>query len=476
MKKYLILFLCIIITSSHAGPPARNLNKEKMIYNFDKWLIKNGYTEFLEVNENYKDECNNCNDAPSWSKSCFDKFGKPKKQCVINEDTIYYDIGYRWIQKYKNKLDIKIYTDRGSEIPNKARPNYDTLLFYAYNYLEDYKYNKKFLISPSKSPYKFESNLIDDKDVKKEITRKKSPLLSYLLFEEDKIIVDEITPKDKFGIVFQNDTQWVSHSVGKSFVSYIAGHAICGGYIDSVDSQLNDWDVIKNTLYEDQKLIDILNMSSGDQNHVTERDGLKKYRRWFNSHTIKSFAENELRGTKKSTKKYNYHGLNTNIIFNYVIHKTGNDFRNLIDDIFHNKIKIGDFAWFVYTNEGGNPTNDARYTFFLTRYDYLRTAKAIMDDWQNDTCVGKYLKTLDKRKINKNEKKYERNNGIYNATKSYGGQFHFNMIGAKDRNILGMDGYGGQQIVIDLDNSKIIVINSIHKGYNWNKIVYKKIK
>ena len=34
--------------------------------------------------------------------------------------------------------------------------------------------------------------------------------------------------------------------------------------------------VLKDTLYEDQKLIDILNMSSGDQNHVTERDGLKK--------------------------------------------------------------------------------------------------------------------------------------------------------------------------------------------------------
>jgi hypothetical protein len=81
------------------------------------------------------------------------------------------------------------------------------------------------------------------KDVKKEITRKKSPLLSYLLFEDDKIIIDEITPKDKFGIVFQNDTQWVSHSVGKSFVSYITGHAICGGYINSVDSQLNDWEV-----------------------------------------------------------------------------------------------------------------------------------------------------------------------------------------------------------------------------------------
>ena len=80
-------------------------------------------------------------------------------------------------------------------------------------------------------------------------------------------------------------------------------------------------------------------MSSGDQKHVTERDGLKKSGRWFNSHRIKSFAENELKGTEKSSKKYNYHGLNTNIIFNYVIHKTGDDFENLYIVFFKIKQK-----------------------------------------------------------------------------------------------------------------------------------------
>jgi ribosomal protein S4E len=105
----------------------------------------------------------------------------------------------------------------------------------------------------------------------------------------------------------------------------------------------------------------------------------------------------------------------------------------------------------------------------------LRVAKAIMDDWQNDTCVGKYLKTINERRVNKNKKEYKKTQ-IDNYTKSYGGQFHLNLVGGKDRNILGMDGYGGQQIVIDLDNSKIIVINSVHYGYDWNKIVHKKIK
>ena len=464
MRKFSLLILISFLTIS-------NVSANSELEAFDKWLIENGHTQYLEINKNFE-ECKNCS---TWDAGprCFEENGKPKKQCVLDGDQSYGESGYKWAgnRKYKNNLDIKIYTDRGTEIPEKARPNDDTLLFYAHDYIDDYKNNKRFLISPSINPFKFESDLIEDRDVKKEITRKKSPLLSYLLFEDDKIIIDEITPKDKFGIVFQNDTQWVSHSIGKSFVSYITGHAICGGYIESVDSQLNDWGAIKNTLYEEQKLIDILNMSSGDQNHVTERDGLKKSGRWFNSHSIKSFAENELRGTKKSSKQYNYHGLNTNIIFNYVIHKTGDDFKNLMNNIFQDKARIEDEVWFVYI---GNSL-DARYTFFLTRYDYLRVAKAIMDDWKNDTCVGKYLKTIYERKINKNRKEYKTTQ-IGRYTKSYGGQFHLNLVSGKDRNIIGMDGYGGQQIVIDLDNSKIIVINSVHYGYDWNKIVHKKLK
>jgi len=39
-----------------------------------------------------------------------------------------------------------------------------------------------------------------------------------------------------------------------------------------------------------------------------------------------------------------------------------------------------------------------------------------------------------------------------------------------------MDGFAGQQILIDLDNKRIIVVNSLFKNYDWKKIVHKKIK
>ena len=63
-----------------------------------------------------------------------------------------------------------------------------------------------------------------------------------------------------------------SHSVGKSLVSYVLGHAICEGYIDSIDVTLDDWSVLDGTLYKGQKLIDILNMQAGDQKIIGERN------------------------------------------------------------------------------------------------------------------------------------------------------------------------------------------------------------
>jgi hypothetical protein len=45
----------------------------------------------------------------------------------------------------------------------------------------------------------------------------------------------------------------------------------------------------------------------------------------------------------------------------------------------------------------------------------------------------------------------------------------------QDRMIMGMDGFGGQSILIDFENGKIIATQAIHQDYNWKKIVYEKM-
>ena len=129
------------------------------------------------------------------------------------------------------------------------------------------------VIKGSENHYKFQSNLREDKDVLKEFKNNKNTgIISYLLFENDKIVIDvsDIPKKVSSGDKII-DGLLPSHSMGKSLVSYVTGHAICEGYIDSVNVKLNDWPLIKDTLYEDAVLLDLLNMKGGDQEWVGER-------------------------------------------------------------------------------------------------------------------------------------------------------------------------------------------------------------
>ena len=120
-----------------------------------------------------------------------------------------------------------------------------------------------------------------------------------------------------------------------------------------------------------------------------------------------------------------------------------------------------------------------RYSFYADRYDYLRIAKSIMDHWNNDTCVGKYLKNIYEQRINKNKKSYDGDrSGQFDVamyTKKYGGQFHFDYPGLEDKVIFGLGGRGGQAILIDVENSRIVAINSMHYNDGRNKYNVKKL-
>jgi len=338
------------------------------------------------------------------------------------------------------------------------------------------------VIKGSENHYKFQSNLREDKDVLKEFKNNKNTgIISYLLFENDKIVIDvsDIPKKVSSGHTIL-DGLLPSHSMGKSLVSYVTGHAICEGYIDSVNVKLNDWPLIKDTLYEDSILLDLLNMKGGDQKWVGER------RKVGSDNRIKGGKPEEnvnviglvkvmnkyLRGTEKSKLIYNYSALTTNVIMNYVKHKAGADWDKLLHKVFNEHVGVKNSVQFQKSRDFVS----ARYSFYADRYDYLRIAKTMMDDWHNDTCAGKYLKTIYENRVQKKDNTKEADDvGLY--TKSYGGQFHFDIFGLKKgRKIIGMSGFAGQQILIDLDNKRIIVVNSLFKNYNWKKIVHSVIK
>ena len=347
---------------------------------------------------------------------------------------------------------------------------------------------KEWEIKGSENHYNFQSDLRENKDVIKEFKNNKDTgIISYLLFEDDKIVIDV----SDIPISVQGDDiidgLLPSHSMGKSLVSYVTGHAICEGYIDSVNVKLNDWPLIKSTLYEDSVLLDLLNMKGGDQKWVGERS---KHRH-DNKISIKGEKKENvnviglmkvmnvyLRGSEKSKLIYNYSALTTNVIMNYVKHKAGKDWDKLLHKVFNEHVGVKNSVYFSKSKKYLKYDDfvSGRYSFYADRYDYLRIAKTMMEDWHNDTCAGKYLKLIYDNRIKKKDKTKEADDvGLY--TKSYGGQFHFDIYGIeKTRKIIGLSGFAGQQILIDLDNKRIIVVNSLYKNYNWKKIVHSVIK
>ena len=385
------------------------------IKNFTQWLYENGHNQYLEK----------------------DSDGRLQTNLKIR------------LNKKKRPLDYQ------------SNPNRDTLLYY----LWDQAYGARiwYEVKPSKKPYEFKFNLIEDKFVKKQMKTK--AIMSYLYFQDGHILIDEISPKERLGEFINNETKFYSLSMSKSVVSYILGHAICDGYIDGVDARVNDWPIIKDSLYHDQKLIDFLNMSTGDQKYIDEfKGGTNAFA--YEGSSISMTMSLFFKGSVKSKSSYNYNGFVTQLIINYIKHKTGDDYEKLLNKIFADKVKIK--YSILPTFSGGSGQGKLHPNLSASRYDWLRIAKAIMDDYQNDTCVGKYLKEIHKRRIPKGSK--EKKEPEFNRTKSYGGQFHMDYPGLKDRVVFGFGGYGGNAILIDVEKSRIVVLNSLH--YNNKKFKY----
>ena len=151
--------------------------------------------------------------------------------------------------------DGKIETFGGSGYINETEnPNFETLRWSLYRKIHHRPLNAdRFHSIEGNNSYQFKRNLRDDKYIKKQM--KISPLLSYLMYEDGKITIDEITPKERFGDMFSNTTMYHSMSMGKSITSYLVSHAICDGTIDGINAKLDDWPVLEGTLYHNQQLL-----------------------------------------------------------------------------------------------------------------------------------------------------------------------------------------------------------------------------
>ena len=379
-----------------------------------------------------------------------------------------------------------------NELPESARPNDATISLFEVrkkNFIDRRRSQGRLYTVPPKGNAKkftYEKNISSSK-VDKQLS--KGFLLSYLFYDNGVIKYDGMAKKGRFRDDVTDKTLFYTHSTGKSITSYIVGHAICDGYISSID-EIIDWPLMENTLYHGQPLRNLLNMAAGDKHVVDEKTtrfkGSFVHHRDIGLDTIALL----LQGTKPKGNKVFYNNALADIIANYIVFKSGKDYDKLMKKVFQDKIKIANEI--AYEKHGqsmnksltirkynGSPQTLASYSYYMTRLDFLRFAEAMMKDYQNETCVGNYLRESQQQSKKWFKYRPTKENAqwyLHNYSKKYGSQFYFDFKGLKKRNIIGTEGYNGQNILIDLDNSRIVVTNSAATGWNVKTYMLNVIK
>ena len=108
----------------------------------------------------------------------------------------------------------------------------------------------------------------------------------------------------------------------------------------SIDAKLNDWPILEDTLYYNQKIIDIINMKAGDAKYFSPNDTANRFNDTLSfytvtNRTIPSVMAMEFEGSKKSGNKWAYNNLLPHLILNYIIFKAGkDDFKDLLNRNF----------------------------------------------------------------------------------------------------------------------------------------------
>jgi hypothetical protein len=375
-----------------------------------------------------------------------------------------------------------------SLMPERATPNDSTISMYQdrrSTFIAVRKAQKRLYTIPANSKAPDFSQIQNPMSVTMERELSNGYILSYLLFERGVIKYNGVAKQGRFSSDIDDETQLYIHSSGKSVVSYILGHAICDGYISSIDEPLN-WPLLSKTLYQGQPLRNLLNMKAGDQ-HTTNEGSSHVMGSTFHHRDLSlNLVVDSLNGTKKIGDQMFYNNLITDLLFGYVSFKVGDDYDEFLRKIFQQKIGIKGpvsyemrkDAWGSYR---GKQEIRATHEFVMTRMDFLRIGVAMMRDYQSQNCVGQYLKEVQSQALRwykyKGLTKPEDSWRWMNSyARKYGAQFYFDFDELQGRNIFGLEGRNSQIMMIDMDKSRVLVVHSAATAWDPRVFVLDVLK
>lgn len=260
--------------------------------------------------------------------------------------------------------------------------------------------------SPSSTPRKIETALQKSAYVTTQLAE--TSLVSYMVYEKGKLLISELSPKGRLGDLINERTLIYSMSLGKSLAGYMIGHAICQGHIESIEQSLSDWPLVADTFIADLTVRDVINATMGNQSFMKKGDNesFKSGNRVNGS--LKDMIFLDLKGTKAGRKRFEYGQLSPFIALNYIAFKTGHKFLDFSNSVLRDHVHLSDTLSWAHAGVGQEKHGIIHPNFNATRSDTLRIGIAILEDWNKNNCVGKFLKDVYANGVKKKPSKAQR--------------------------------------------------------------------
>ena len=314
------------------------------------------------------------------------------------------------------------------------------------------------IIPPAKKPEMIKDTSKPNGTIRNIIDQ--SDLLSVLFYDGNSITVNELSTTKLKPL-----NKMYSMSISKSYIGYLLGHAICDGFIKTLDDSIGQYvPETSGTIYEGVSLQNMINMTAGDVDHWERgSNNMIVYAGPIvrGKKTIKDMLE-ESRGVSPVKKPNFYY---SNILPDLVGRAIHLKSPLGLKDYFYKKIagSSGTSSEMLYLkdkNEWG-----IHFAFlYATRGDYLKFAKLIAQDWKSNSCIGSYLKKLYENRVPTGKPQ----NGSHNF-QSYGGFFWMDKSNFDFPHFV-MNGHGGQRVIINLNTGAILSMHAIRGNYNQTEV------
>ena len=329
-----------------------------------------------------------------------------------------------------------------------------------------HEWEPKIRIRPSKNPRIFSYSTEPlPKSIDKKI--KRSAIFTLLYFDGQNIKYDW-----KKGDLSE-DTPIYGMSMSKSITSYLIGKAYCKGRIKSLTDTIGQYtESFNGSFYENVRIIDALNMASGDGNlYPNSKQGSSRWKYYTLPVAIDRLTIKEAilkLGNKKPTKlKFAYTNANTDALAAVLVSVATEGFAEFAS------VNLSDPAGFRYdsyflADYDGIPHGFAYY--FATRSDWLRAAIKIGEDFHSTECIGEYLRNAIEDTVKTRYNKQDDH-------ARYGRFFWSKGILSKYPH-LAMKGHGGIRGYIGITNPspEVVMIHSVRHDYEERSLIKRVLK